>query len=585
MTAENSLGSEPQRPLRVGVLVDAFEQPRWALSVLQDIRLCPCADLVVTIRNAAPPPTLSFSQRLTRKWRSLLYSWYTAWDDAKYATPGDPLVMCDAKRILGTVSVIDVVPRMTVHTDRFEDDDIRRIRELDLDVILRFGFRLLRGAIFSSARYGVWSYHHGDNRKYRGGPPCFWEVAEGNSVTGSMLQVITEELDAGRVLYRSYGRTDPLSVRKTRQECYGTARQFVLRKLKDVYQHGRAGLGTHTNLQPSWVPYSNRLYVTPTNREMLHFFWVLLRRRVAAKWRSMFQPTRWILAYHFARTSTSTSPPEGELVPPRSPVFHRFTPMIPPRGQMWADPFPLKVDGRFYVFFENWPVGGGDGHIAVMEWKGDARWGKPAIALNRPYHLSYPFLFEWEGERYLIPESVAQRRVELYRTGSFPVGWELDRVLLDDIAAVDPTVVRLNDRWWMFVTVINPGRSPSTELHVFHAETPLGPWSSHTLNPVKLDIRSARPAGRPFTVDGTIYRPSQDCSVRYGSGMVLNRVEQLSETDYREVVVDRIDPGWAPGLVGTHTINSHLELTVVDGLARGARFERWARRKEKRRRR
>jgi hypothetical protein len=132
-------------------------------NVLQDIRLCPCADLVVTIRNATPPPALSFSQRLARKWRSLLYSWYTAWDDAKYATPEDPLVMCDAKRILGTVSVIDVVPRMTLHTDRFEDDDIRRIRELDLDVILRFGFRLLRGAILDSARYGVWSYHHGDN--------------------------------------------------------------------------------------------------------------------------------------------------------------------------------------------------------------------------------------------------------------------------------------------------------------------------------------------------------------------------------------------------------------------------------------
>ena len=101
--AENLLGSEPRRPLRVGVLVDAFDQPRWVLSVLQDIRLCPYADLVATIRNAALPPSLSFSQRLARKWRSLLYSWYSDWDDAKYARPEDPLVMCDAKRLLGTV--------------------------------------------------------------------------------------------------------------------------------------------------------------------------------------------------------------------------------------------------------------------------------------------------------------------------------------------------------------------------------------------------------------------------------------------------------------------------------------------------
>lgn len=288
------------------------------------------------------------------------------------------------------------------------------------------------------------------------------------------------------------------------------------------------------------------------------------------------------MAYHFARTGDSSA--AGDLAPPRSPVFHRFNALLPPAGRMWADPFPLKVDGRFYLFFESWPVGGGKGHIAVMEWDGENGWSQPVLALERPYHLSYPYLFEWNGQHFMIPESVANRRVELYRTSSFPVGWQLDRVLLDDIAAVDPTVVQLNDRWWMFLTVLNPGRSPSTELYVFHADTPLGPWSSHPLNPVKLDIRSARPAGRPFMVDGAIYRPSQDCSVRYGGAIVFNRIDRLSETEYREEVVDRIDPGWAPGLVGTHTINSHQELTVVDGLARGRRFERWARKKDKRRR-
>ena len=578
---KQSQNAQAQRPLRIGVLVDGFDQPRWALSVLQDIRLSPVADLVVTIRNAAPLASLPYRQRLASKWRSLLYGWYVAWDDAKYGALDDPLVICDAKRLLGTVPVIDCVPRMTVHTDRFEDDDIRRIRDFDLDVILRFGFRLLRGAILDSARYGVWSYHHGDNRRYRGGPPGFWEVAEGNSVTGCILQVITEELDAGQVLCRSYDRTDPLSLRKSRQQCYGTGQQFVLRKIEDVYQRGRAGLSTHTNLTPAWAPYGYRLYVTPTNREMLGFVATLLRRRVAAKTASLFQPKRWVMAYHFARPPTAA--PRGALESPRSKVFHRFKPILPPPGQLWADPFPIKVDGRFYVFFENWPVHGGKGRIEVMEWLEDDHWGSPVVALERPYHLSYPYLFEWEGQHYMIPESVANFRVELYRTDSFPVGWELDRVLLDDIAAVDPTIVYLNGRCWMFVTMVNPGGSPSTELHIFHAANPLGPWLPHALNPVKSDIRSARPAGRPFTVDGAIYRPAQDCSERYGGAIVLNRIDLLSDTEYREVVIDRIDPGWAPGLVGIHTINSHSELTVVDALAQGSRFEKWARKRVKHR--
>ena len=264
-------------------------------------------------------------------------------------------------------------------------------------------------------------------------------------------------------------------------------------------------------------------------------------------------------------------------------MFHRLKPIVPPSGQQWADPFPVKVEGRFYVFFENWPLGGGKGRIDVMEWMGDDQWNTPAVALERPYHLSYPYLFEWEGERYMVVESEANSSVEVYRTTSFPVGWEIDRVLLEDISAVDPTIVELNGRWWMFVTLVNPGGSPSTELNIFHAANPLGPWLPHALNPVKSDIRSARPAGRPFTVDGAIYRPAQDCSLRYGGAIVLNRIDLLSDTEYREVVVDRIDPRWAPGLVGTHTINSHSELTVVDALAQGSRFEKWARRKVKHR--
>ena len=577
MTGERQRGSEAHRPLRVGVVVDTFDQPQWAVSVLQDIRSCPHARLVVTIRNVAPPPSRLFTQRIVRKWRSLLYNWYVARDNARYGKEESPLAVSDATGILTAVPVIDVLPRMTIHTDRFEEEDIQRLRSFDLDVILRFGFRLLRGEVLRCARFGVWSYHHGDNQQYRGGPPCFWEVAEGNPVSGSILQVLTEELDAGRVLYRSYGCTELLSLCKTREECYGTAQQFVRRKLKDVYERGRAGLETHTNVREPWLPYSNRLYLTPTNREMLGFFRVMLWRRLGQKWKALFQPVRWVLAYHFAADVAPTE--AGDRASHPSRVIHRFTPIIPPRGRMWADPFPAMVDGRFYVFFEDWPAGGGNGHIAVMEWNDERGWGQPVVALRRPYHLSYPFLLDWNGEKYLVPESVANRTVEAYRAKSFPLDWELDRVLLNDVQAVDPTIIGRNGRWWMFVSMVAPGGSSSTELHLYHAETPLGPWVPHDLNPVKSDVRSARPAGRPFEVDGVLYRPAQDCSVRYGYALVINRVEELSETQYREVSVARINPRWCPGLVGTHTLNSDTSLTVVDGLVRGRQFERWARSK------
>src|SRR6185312_10383200 len=85
------------------------------------------------------------------------------------------------------------------------------IRAYDLDVILRFGFGILRGEILTTPRYGVWSFHHGDELRYRGGPPCFWEIYRGDPVTGAILQRLTEKLDAGIVLRKGYLRTIPYS--------------------------------------------------------------------------------------------------------------------------------------------------------------------------------------------------------------------------------------------------------------------------------------------------------------------------------------------------------------------------------------
>ena len=48
----------------------------------------------------------------------------------------------------------------------------------------------------------------------------FWEMAEGNPVTGTLLQVLTDKLDGGRVLYRSWSATDPVSLRRGRNAAF-----------------------------------------------------------------------------------------------------------------------------------------------------------------------------------------------------------------------------------------------------------------------------------------------------------------------------------------------------------------------------
>jgi hypothetical protein len=204
----------------------------------------------------------------------------------------------------------------------------------------------------------------------------------------------------------------------------------------------------------------------------------------------------------------------------------------------------------------------------VVEVFEDGEAGAPQIALECSYHLSYPFIFEWEGALYMMPETATNGTLEVYRCEEFPLRWRLERVVLDNISAYDATLWKDGERWWMFVNVAEPGADSSDELHLYWSTTPLGPWTPHRANPIVSDVRSARPAGPIFPRDGMLYRPSQDCSLAYGHSVLVNRVDVLNEDEYRETTVQRVSPGWRKDILHVHTFGGTQRLRVVDYLVR-----------------
>jgi hypothetical protein len=84
-------------------------------------------------------------------------------------------------------------------------------------------------------------------------------------------------------------------------------------------------------------------------------------------------------------------------------------------------------------------------------------------------------------------------------------------------------------------------------------------------NPVKIDVRSTRPAGSLFRRAGRLVRPSQDCSASYGGALTLCEVTRLSRADYAEVELEKLLPGWLPSNLGFHTLSSSARLEVIDG--------------------
>lgn len=551
--------STSRAPLRIGLLVDSYSQPQWVRRIINEISTSSIATIVLVVKNASGEKVeKGIFKRLLKRRKHLLYAAYTKLDGRLSKVSPDAFQMVNVEDLLAGVPVVNVEPISQKFTDRFRDEDLELIKKYELDVAIRFGFRILKGDILKIAKHGVWSYHHDDGLLYRGGPPGFWEVMTDDPVTGSMLQILSEELDNGRVIDRSWAPTvNRFSVKKNNNNYYWKTSAFMMRKLKQLHMKGEI-VPSRQELIYASQPYSRRLYKTPTNSEMFGLLTGLARRAATRIIEKAAYRETWSLAYRFFSDQTDFND-----------TYYKFKYLLPPRGRFWADPFPVKVNNRYFVFFEEFVYRKNKGHISVIELEKDALPGKPVRVLQRPYHLSYPFVFEWQGSYYMIPETGSNNTVELYRCKSFPGEWELEAVILEANHPSDATLAEVDGRWWMFVNIEEPGVTVNwEELHLFYADSPLGPWTPHWKNPVRSNVRNSRPAGRLLYRHNRLYRPAQDCSQRYGYATAINLVRQLNPDDYYEEEVSRITPDWDRKVIGTHTFNTAQDLTVIDCLIR-----------------
>jgi len=557
--------------LRIGLLLNGTELAAWAYRMIEIIKDSDYAEISLIVENTLPAEKrrLSLVSQIARKirlgqfWTTVIRLTLTTLERRLIGKPGglpNASKQVDGKDLLAGIKVIKVHPKRQGFSDYIEGDELARIQAHNIDVFIRLGFRILRGDILRSARYGVWSYHHGDNRVNRGGPPGYWEVMESSPVTGTMLQVLTEDLDGGRVLYRSYSSTHDMSLADNKSNVQWKTLHFIPRKLKQLHDEGEEIFFARVkeeNAHPEF--YDRRLYKVPTNSELGVLLWKKLLQKCRRKWNDALYFMQWFLLYDI-REGISTS-------------FWRFKHITPPKDRFWADPFIVARDNKYYVFIEEFLYATQKGHISLIVMNKDGSFEPPVRVLEAPYHLSYPFVFEFESNLYLIPESSANRTVELYKCTAFPLKWEFQRNLMNNCQVVDTTLFQWQGKWWMFVNQIQTeGASSWDELFLHYSDSPFSAnWTPHQRNPVVSDARSARPAGRLFVRNGRLYRPSQNCSGHYGYGFNICEITKLTETEYEEKIVSRVEPKWDKNIVSTHTINYEDGLTIIDGQLRRRR--------------
>lgn len=560
MRVEGNEAPPAPAPLRVGLILDRSGQPRWVRRMIERFRSCPYVRLVLVAQMSGAGPGA--------RARTSLYSVVARVDRWRQRRRTDPLEVVSIEDLLTDCARIHV-GRPGAGPEPDTDPLLDALRSHDLDVLVYPGPEPPPTWLSSVAKHGLWYFRHGTDSAAGDGPPAVREVVSGEPTVVSTLWAASAE--GHRCLYRSVSRTDRLSVAGTLRPCYWKAAHFVPRALRDLCLYGEVGWAAEQSppgdAEDARSAGARRDVVRgqePRTHETLALVTAIGGRWLRNRIVRLATREQWIMAYQM-------EPLDAPIRLP-APDPERLKLLRPPPDRIWADPFPVRLGDRYVILFEEMLDRTGKGHIAAMEVGLDGEVGEPHIVLTRDYHLAYPFLFEWNGERFMIPDSADNRTIELYRADRFPGEWKREHVLVENVWATDTTLLEHAGRWWMFTTIGEPGNFDcDAELHIFHAPAPTGPWTPHRRNPVKSDVRSARGAGRFIRIGQRLYRPAQDCAWRYGHAIVLHEIQTLDESDYSERAVARIEPAWTHGLLGTHTLNSVPGITVFDGLARRAR--------------
>ena len=512
------------QPLRVGVVLDGSRPAPWMAALISLLRQLPGVDVRILAVTGRPPAAPKRPSWLTDR----LYSA----SRARFDPFGDIPVG-------GTESAIL--------------DSVDAVRAAGCGVLIWLaGCKDPGVALGGLAEYGIFTVRFGGRNQ----PIPFWdEVANSQATSTATIYWHESSFAHGRAVRKVETSTfQQLFFTRNAEEPLAGAIRVLAGLCLEIQRGGRQCAEKLRRLANE--PMGGAVPANyPTAFEAGRFVLRKLAQSAQWRWKTRGKTARWFVAMRRNSGGSITDPDRLDL------SGFREVPL--PRGsEEMADPFLREAEGRNYLLFEEVAAGSSWGRLACVEVFENGSCSEMKIILQRDHHLSYPCVVPANGELFLLPESYEAGRVDLYRFSRFP--WEVELVssLVEGLALVDTTPILLDGRWYFFTTT----PPPFMETLLFLADRLDGAWNLHPCSPISVSARNSRSAGNLFWRNGRLYRPTQDCSARYGYAIQVNEVVRLTPAEFEERPVNWIPPAWSPGLLGTHTWNESSRLQVIDGI-------------------
>ena len=527
---------------RAALIVDGEYISAWQYWMLERLLVSRSTVLVGVVFRQ--PVAVSWSQRVNRALLKVLQYF----DGKLFGSPAKAQIPTIILPLLGDITLCDAGSK------RYQ----AWLAEEVLDVVIDLTGQEPLPELLKAAKHGVWRYFYGKIACLSDRHTNIYEYAQRCDEIVSGVERCLVGQPSPECIFYATTSTDTVSINRGIERTLWKMADFMPQRLHELAEVGEADFvrSLRERIQPLSPASQGFRSAVPSFSTTLRVLWRYPNNFVRKVYKTLFRNEQWILLTKTVGNATDAGIHEH---------FHKW---LPPRDRFWADPFVVEYAGEQYVFFEELVYARGIGHLACVRLNADGSHSEPVTILEKPYHLSYPFVFQHQGQYYLIPETAGNHTVEVYRCEEFPHRWVFEKNLMEGVEAYDATLLEHEGRWWMFASMRqHQSCSPSEALYLFHADDPLSTeWRAHPQNPVVASAARARPAGRIFTEAGKLYRPSQNCAGVYGRGLNVNLIKQLDTQTYREEMVSSYLPEGEHDMHGMHTLGIGMGVSVTDAV-------------------
>jgi len=439
-------------------------------------------------------------------------------------------------------------------------ESISSAPDTPFDLVLSLARGALRADRTPPSKRGVLVIHYGNFKDGVEGPPAFWESCHGTSTTGWWLTHARNPPTASAAGPTS---TTPDQIVFSRR--YKTKR-FLSMNVESVLRESHIDLGHELNRLAGDAAFrdvalsANPTWLRPDIGDVVRYRLTTLWRELTFFLKTKAVGKQMVFSVAFAEGHWQEADLAGATVFPN------------PKGSYLADPFLVERDGRTVCYVEEFDLASERGRISWIDLgDGDGPPEYRGTLIEEPYHMSFPFPFEYDGELYMVPETFEAGEISLYRCVEFPGRWERCGTLIEDVEASDSMIFEHEGRWWMLTNLRPEGALDFySRLYVFWSDDPTSShWTPHPLNPVLVDSDGGRNGGLLLDASGLRYRVGQEQGVTtYGVGRSGFQIQTLDDQRYHEGIpidmgIDALDH-----TASGHHVHGIANQTTLDLLRR-----------------